>query len=502
MNATLDVVVLGAGFGGSLLAAILSKAGLKVGLIDRNSHPRFTIGESSTPAADFLLHDLATQHGLTELLPLTRFGTWRETHPDVLCGCKRGFSYFFHGDGTEFRATGDHACELLVTANASRELADTQWYRPDTDTFFLQVACKHGVVSSDRTQIVGIEHPHTHEWSITTVREGRSSCWRTSFVVDASGTAGELLKRLNLEDWAGQIQTRSHAVYGHFIGVRPLEDWLRETRAKLADYPYPAADSAVHHLFSDGWLWQLRFESGRTSLGYVFRGTPDSEPPSAENLWARVWRDKPVLSDVLGCPSLAEFPGRLFQTGRLQRLWSRGAGDDWAALPFSVGFIDPLHSTGIAHTLGGIDRLCRILLEHPGAERASYLRTYSENVIDELRHIDRLVACCYDSLENFELFTACSMLYFAAATTYERLWSDKPQQQPGFLCADDDNFNRMVKEISTEVHVLRGVSRLNDQQADRLTTQIRSAIEPYNHVGLFAPEIPNMYRYTAAEKTS
>jgi len=500
MTGSFDVVVLGAGFGGSLLATILSKSGLKVGLIDRRSHPRFAIGESSTPAADFLLHDLATRYGLTELLPLTRFGSWRETHPDLLCGCKRGFSYFFHGDGDKFAATDDHRCELLVTANSSRELADTQWYRPDTDAFFLQAARNHGVVYSDRTEIVGIEHPRTHEWSITTERDGSPNCWRTPFVVDASGTAGELLQRLNLEDFSAQLQTHTYSVYGHWNDVRPLEDWLQEQRAKLEDYPYPAADSAVHHLFSDGWLWQLRFETGSTSLGFTFRGDPDAVQRSADELWTRLNHEHPVLQEILGSPTIAGFPGRLFRTGRLQRLRSRGAGDDWAALPFTVGFIDPLHSTGIAHTLSGIGRLSRILLESPQLERSGSLSEYSQNVVEELRHIDRLVSCCYDSLEDFELFTACSMLYFAAATTFERLWNDKSHQRPGFLCTDDEQFSNLVREISTEIRGLYDSSQWNEEETNRVIRKIQSAIEPYNHVGLFAASVPNMYRYTAAAK--
>ena len=62
-----DVIVLGSGFGGSLLSAVLSREGLSVAVIDRHRHPRFAIGESSTPAADLLLQQLVTRHGLSEL---------------------------------------------------------------------------------------------------------------------------------------------------------------------------------------------------------------------------------------------------------------------------------------------------------------------------------------------------------------------------------------------------------------------------------------------------
>ncbi|MEY4567785.1 MAG: hypothetical protein RLY14_2755, partial [Planctomycetota bacterium] len=50
-----DVTILGSSFSGSLLAWILASQGMRVLLLDRNKHPRFAIGESSTPVADYLV---------------------------------------------------------------------------------------------------------------------------------------------------------------------------------------------------------------------------------------------------------------------------------------------------------------------------------------------------------------------------------------------------------------------------------------------------------------
>ena len=56
-----DVAIVGGGFGGSLLALVLRRAGLRVALIDRGRHPRFVIGESSTPIANLVLKDLCRE---------------------------------------------------------------------------------------------------------------------------------------------------------------------------------------------------------------------------------------------------------------------------------------------------------------------------------------------------------------------------------------------------------------------------------------------------------
>ena len=53
-----DVAIIGSGFSGSLLAWVLASQGRRVIVIDAAKHPRFAIGESSTPIADLLLRAL------------------------------------------------------------------------------------------------------------------------------------------------------------------------------------------------------------------------------------------------------------------------------------------------------------------------------------------------------------------------------------------------------------------------------------------------------------
>ena len=54
------VAVVGSGFAGSLLARVLTVQGHDVVLLERGTHPRFAIGESSTPLANLTLERLAT----------------------------------------------------------------------------------------------------------------------------------------------------------------------------------------------------------------------------------------------------------------------------------------------------------------------------------------------------------------------------------------------------------------------------------------------------------
>lgn len=497
-----DVLIVGSGFGGSLLGTILSRRGRSVAMIDRARHPRFTIGESSTPAADLLLHDLAEQYELPELLPMVRFGTWRATYPQINCGCKRGFSYVWHAADGGYRGTADHRHELLVAASAARDVADTHWFRADVDRFLADVAQQYGVIRLEGTAVQGIEHPKPHDWTIHLEHAGRPRRLSGRFVVDASGPAGLLMHHLAVGDCTGELQTQSSTVYSHWCGVRPLQDWLAERGAAVADFPYPIQDSVIHHVFADGWLWQIPFENGVTSLGYVFADADAARRrPSPEATWSATLRDRPALQRLFGDAQLCAMPGRVFQSGRLQRLRAAGAGADWAALPYTVGFIDALHSTGIAQTLNAVTRLGRILLMPTGRDQAAALDAYSRDVVREVRHIDLFVAGCYAALCDFRLFSAWSMVYFAAATTFERRWREQRDDRPGFLGIDDAEFVERVGELYHGLRELTAPGQTTtESRVAAYCDAVRQALSPYNSVGLFAPAVPNMYFHTAATK--
>ena len=55
MKGSFDIAIVGSGFSGSLLAILCRRLGRSVVLIERGSHPRFAIGESSSPLANLVL---------------------------------------------------------------------------------------------------------------------------------------------------------------------------------------------------------------------------------------------------------------------------------------------------------------------------------------------------------------------------------------------------------------------------------------------------------------
>ena len=97
-----QIVVVGSGFAGSLMAMIGHRLGFSVAMIERGRHPRFAIGESSTPLANLLLEEIADTYDLPFVRPLSKWGTWQKELPQLACGLKRGFTFYHHTFGKKF----------------------------------------------------------------------------------------------------------------------------------------------------------------------------------------------------------------------------------------------------------------------------------------------------------------------------------------------------------------------------------------------------------------
>ena len=73
---------------------VARRLGRRVVLLERGRHPRFAIGESSSPLAGLLVEELAARYDLPRLAPLGSYGAWQRHYPHLRCGLKRGFTYY------------------------------------------------------------------------------------------------------------------------------------------------------------------------------------------------------------------------------------------------------------------------------------------------------------------------------------------------------------------------------------------------------------------------
>ena len=457
------------------MALALLRRGRRVALIERGTHPRFAIGESSTPLANLLLEELADRYELPRLRPLTKWGTWQRARPDVAVGLKRGFSFFFHRPDEAFEDEPAHLRQLLVAASPHDEIGDTHWYRPDFDHALVREAQELGAVYLEETRL-----EHFRDEGSRVVLEGtqrdRAIEVTAGFVVDASGPRGCLHRLLQLDEAPSRWLPHTQGLYTHF---RDVERWDDAAPADAAP-PYPPDDAALHHVFPGGWIWVLRFNNGVTSAGAAL-----TEPLAARlgadeggPAWVRLLDSLPSVANQFRRASavrpFVHAPRLAFRSGKI-------TGRNWALLPSAAGIIDPLLSTGFPLTLLGIGRLLEVLEgTADGPERATALAAYERITADELDVTEMLVAALYANMDDPVTFKRLALLYFAAASYSEaarRL--GRAHLAPGFLLHAHPRFGPHLRSCATDAMAAPlGAAR------DALLAHIDAAIEPFDTAGL------------------
>lgn len=487
-----DLAVVGSGFGGSLLSIIARQCGLSVALIERGTHPRFAIGESSTPLADFKLARIAKRYGLDWLKPLAKYGPWKRQYPQIPCGLKRGFSFFQHTPKQAFchRATNDTA--LLVAASPDDEHADTHWFRAAFDAHIVERAQSAGVDYLDQFETTSITH-QTHDWRILGARPTGNLSIRASFVVDATGDGQLLARTLDIPSTAPEsLRAQSRGLYSHFTDVSKWHDILVQEHgdAAVRSHPFPCDAAALHHIIEHGWMWVLRFENGITSAGFSLH--PDHYPIRSGESAEAEWKQMLDVYPSIGRQFDRAQPIRPFtRTGRLQRRLSQAAGVDWAMLPHAAGFLDPWLSPGIAQTLYAVDRLGGIFAEEwKSNQRSERLAAYNSKTLNELAWVDQITGCCFECFDRFDVLCAVSMVYFIAAIFCEEQETEGAgSPDPAFLLADHAEYRSIAADIFDLAPKIRA-----DQNKD-FVEHARSALSRYDRGGLCDPEKYNMYPY-------
>jgi len=190
-----EILVIGSGFAGSLMAMIARRLGFSTALLERGRHPRFAIGESSTPLANLLLEEIADDYELPGVRPFSKWGTWQKHAPQVACGLKRGFTFYHHELGRSFKSDSRRQRQLLVGASPRDEIADTHWYRPDFDHYLGRQAEDMGAAYWDETELTkAVEEPDGVR--LTGKRRDEPIEFTQEFWDDRYRSAGQL--------WSGQ----------------------------------------------------------------------------------------------------------------------------------------------------------------------------------------------------------------------------------------------------------------------------------------------------------
>lgn len=458
------IIIAGSGYAGSILASILRRLDYRVTILEKGTHPRFAIGESSTPVANFFLELLGDKFGLPWLRQLSSYGRWRKYHPNLPVGLKRGFTFYFHEPGSDQYAIRP----ARIAASPEDLIADTHWYRPDLDHFLVRQAVGLGAALHCSTTIRSIDITASGVCVKAEYPSGSSEIFEGDFLIDATGSPefGKLLNNraaIPIPGYPGRS-----GLYAHFSGVARMDDLDQslepERQSNSIPIPYPSDDAAVHHVFEGGWIWVLRFNNGITSAGasLAHGDTFSGYPTDPYQSWNQLLDRFPIVKSQF---TESELLMRMGVRPSLSWRLERGAGSGWACLPSSFSFTDPILSSGFALTLLGIWRLAeaadktRLSVSMP----PDYLESYEINMKADAETAARMTSALLNSGGQPNRFKSALLVYFCAAIQYEtRLRLGRISPDSGFMYRDCREWHELGMRLLTEDIPLGECSRALD----------------------------------------
>jgi FADH2 O2-dependent halogenase len=395
MTESFDIIVLGSGIAGSQLALVLQQAGLKTLCVERKTHPRFAIGESTVPTTSFLLKQMATDYNVPELAQIAHYLGLREI------GCpawpKQGFWHGSHREGERLAVTSEQFLETLHLPIGP----DVHVMRAHADAYLVAAFAKYGVSYEDNTEMVDFEATPSGI-RVKLVGPAGERTVGAHLLVDASGHASFLANRFGLRDAEPRLATNTRSIFSHFKNVPPLDERLGGCNPS---FRFRRDAATMHHQFRGGWIWVIPFDTGVTSVGIELDRSlyPLDESISPQDEIAKLFERYPTIADHL---SAMEPVRPIVRTDRIQFTASSILGNGFILTPHAAGFVEPLYSTGILLTSLFISRFVPLALEAKasGNWQPEQFRVIEQSFFDELRQVDMVVDGSIKTFHHAELF--------------------------------------------------------------------------------------------------
>ncbi|MFL6136224.1 MAG: tryptophan 7-halogenase [Frankiaceae bacterium] len=394
-----DVVILGSGLAGTILAACLARGGASVLVLDAGSHPRFAIGESTIPYTSMMMRLVSERYGVPEIKWLATFESV-QSKVTTSCGIKRNFGFLYHREGERQDPREAHQFPIPKITHT-----ENHFFRQDVDAWMLSVAVQYGATVRQQFAVADVA---IDEGGVTVIPE-RGEPVRARFVVDASGFRSPLARKFGLREEPSRLRHHARALFTHMVGVQPYESTLP---GDVHGAPSRWSQGTLHHLFRGGWAWVIPFDNHHRATNSLcsvglnldprIHPEPDCSPEEEFERWLAKFPD--VAPQFVGARPVREW----VRTGRLQYSSSQTVGYRWCLTSHAAGFIDALFSRGLSNTMDVINALGWRLLDALrdddfDVERFAYVQELEQGLLD---FNDDLVANSYTSFQDYRLWDA------------------------------------------------------------------------------------------------
>lgn len=489
-----EVAVVGAHLAGSLLAAVLARHGVRVLLVDAPYDPEEFAGETTVPYTAEVFFTLARRFDVPEL---AAFGLTSALPSQVRrsSGVKRSLGFVYHREGRE------QDPEQAVQFNVPGEHAEWHLYRPHVERHAFALALRYGA------------QPVPHRSPLADVRVGAEgvdlllqdgSLYHAAFLVDGSGPASALLRRLEAEEPEPRLRTRSRLLASHMYGVTPFEECVPLAAYKKAT---PWSKGTLSHLFPGGWLQVAHFDNGEDPVTPLASVVLSVDPERYADLPAD---PETAFRALIGrFPTLARsFAGATtsrpwVSAGRWQRRAARTVGDRWFLYDRTASRNDLFLSRDVTMSAELIHALAPVLIESArtgdwSARRLRPVARLQERLVD---FHDRLLAGARAASTDFRLWNAYSRVWLLwsmlSALSLKRArnrclargrWDDvRLERADAFWFAPPRGLSRLLEETLGELDEVAAGRRSATTAAYRIFALLRRA-----------PFVPPVYRFADA----
>lgn len=307
-----DVLIIGAGPSGSMAAHGLKKLGYRVIILEKETFPRFSIGESLLPQCMGFLEQ-------AEMLD-----------PVIAEGFqfKNGAAFAHAGKKTEFDFTQKFTPGWGTTFQVPRGRFD-QILANTAENVGVPIHYQHSILAADFSQ-TGLARLTSMD------KDGAQREWTASIVLDASGFGRVLPRLLDLET-PSPLSPRQ-ALFTH------IEDNIR-----VDDYDRNKILIAIHPKFHEIWYWLIPFSNGRSSLGVVMpKGFLDTRSGERVDILRELAFEEPRLAELL---QHSRFDTPVNTIGGYSADVKALHGQGYVLLGNAGEFLDPVFSSGVTIAL-------------------------------------------------------------------------------------------------------------------------------------------------------